>query len=68
MVSFLGSHRLRSFILILISAVVLLAFAPGAFATNFVVITDGSAPDDNVGDGTCHIAVGGCTLHAAIQP
>ena len=51
--------------LLLVATVALTATA--ATATTFSVDTDGSAHDAVVGNGSCAISGGGCTLHAAIQ-
>ncbi len=61
--------RARRSALPLAAAAFVLAVAPVARGASytFTVDTDGSAVDDNQGNGTCHIAAGGCTLHAAIQ-
>jgi len=47
--------------------ILVLALAGPGMAATFQVNEDGSALDDNVGDGNCHTANNGCTLHAAIQ-
>ncbi|MEO8673287.1 MAG: Calx-beta domain-containing protein [Tahibacter sp.] len=44
-----------------------LAGASCVSAASFTVVTDGSASDNNLGDGVCAISGGGCTLQAAIQ-
>jgi hypothetical protein len=51
----------------LLTAVLLFGITSTGFATNFVVDKDGSAIDNNIGNGACATAGGGCTLHAAMQ-